>query len=58
MNNYYSMSVLAVIAIAGISINAVAQHNYKLVWSDEFNNNARDEKAWNIQENGDGGGNY
>ncbi len=57
MNNYYSMSVLAVIAIAGISINAVAQHNYKLVWSDEFNNNALDEKAWNIEENGDGGGN-
>lgn len=54
---YYSKSFLAVIVIAGISINAAAQHNYKLVWSDEFNDKALDEKAWNIEENGDGGGN-
>lgn len=57
MYHYYSKSFLAVISIALVSFNSVAQHNYKLVWSDEFNDNALDEKAWNIEENGDGGGN-
>lgn len=30
---------------------------YKMVWSDEFNGTQLDEKAWNIEVNGDGGGN-
>lgn len=34
-----------------------APTGYKLVWSDEFNGDALDEKAWNIEVNGDGGGN-
>lgn len=34
-----------------------APTGYKLVWSDEFNGTALDEEAWNIEVNGDGGGN-
>lgn len=34
-----------------------APDGYKLVWSDEFNGDALNEKAWNIEVNGDGGGN-
>lgn len=30
---------------------------YKLVWSDEFNGNSLNEKVWNIESNGTGGGN-
>ena len=30
---------------------------HKLVWRDEFNGDALDEKAWNVEVNGDGGGN-
>ena len=34
-----------------------APDGYKLVWSDEFNGTALDEKAWNIEVSGTGGGN-
>lgn len=30
---------------------------YKMVWSDEFNGTSLDSKVWNIEENGNGGGN-
>lgn len=30
---------------------------YKMVWSDEFNGTSLDTKVWNIEENGNGGGN-
>jgi len=34
-----------------------APDGYKLVWSDEFNGTALDEKAWTIEVTGSGGGN-
>ncbi|MCR5077168.1 MAG: family 16 glycosylhydrolase [Prevotella sp.] len=48
---------------AAIPLNSLAQatetvpEGYKLVWQDDFNGSALDEKAWNIEVNGDGGGN-
>ena len=30
---------------------------YKMVWSDEFNGTSLNTKVWNIEENGNGGGN-
>lgn len=38
-------------------LTAAAQPKYKLVWNDEFNGTSLDEEAWNIEVNGDGGGN-
>ena len=34
-----------------------APDGYKLVWSDEFNGTALNEKNWNIEVSGAGGGN-
>ncbi len=54
----YSKSFLAVMAMTAISLGAAADDvNYKLVWNDEFNGSALDTRAWNIEVNGDGGGN-
>lgn len=38
---------------------AIAHHwsDYQLVWSDEFDGNSLDLTSWNIEVNGDGGGN-
>ncbi len=53
------LSVLFSISQLLLSAQAtdVQPDGYKLVWSDEFNGNSLDEKAWNIEVNGDGGGN-
>ena len=53
MKRKFLLSTVAMIAAAA---PAFAQ-NYKLVWSDEFNGSALDEKVWNIEVNGNGGGN-
>lgn len=49
----------AVSALPGLLRAQIAEPpaGYRLVWSDEFNGSALDEKAWNIEVNGDGGGN-
>ena len=37
--------------------NSGATDGYQLVWSDEFNGTSLDTKAWNVEVNGNGGGN-
>lgn len=50
-------------ALLAMPVGATAQAidtapvGYSLVWQDEFNGAALDEKAWSIEVNGDGGGN-
>ena len=44
-------------AMADNGVHSGATDGYELVWNDEFNGTALDEKAWNIEVNGDGGGN-
>ncbi len=39
----------------GIAVSA--QANYRLVWNDEFSGTSLNEEAWNIEVNGNGGGN-
>lgn len=34
-----------------------AADEYELVWEDEFNGNSLDRSIWNVEQNGDGGGN-
>ncbi len=51
--------VLATVSPTVASAQAIegAPEGYKLVWSDEFNGTSLDEKAWNIEVSGTGGGN-
>ncbi len=42
---------------ANTPARATGTDNYVLAWSDEFNGTALDEDAWNVEVNGDGGGN-
>lgn len=52
------------VAVSGIAVQKyqpeevkAADTNYQLVWSDEFNGSSLDRNVWNVEQNGDGGGN-
>ncbi|MBQ7423714.1 MAG: glycoside hydrolase family 16 protein [Prevotella sp.] len=51
------LAASATAAMADDNGHAGATDGYQLVWSDEFNGNALDETLWNIEVNGNGGGN-
>ena len=59
----YFKTQLFALAMAALPLGAAAQaiegapDGYKLVWSDEFNGTALNEKNWNIEVSGAGGGN-
>ncbi len=60
MNKTSRLLSLAMLMAAPVITHAQvtdAPAGYKLVWSDEFDGSALDEKTWNIEVNGDGGGN-
>lgn len=44
-------------AVANAQAMEGAPEGYQLVWSDEFNGSALNEKSWNIEVSGSGGGN-
>jgi beta-glucanase (GH16 family) len=44
-------------AAADDGVHSGATDGYELVWNDEFNGTALNEDAWNIEVNGNGGGN-
>ncbi len=57
---YLSMLLTMVAPIAAMADNSPqsgATNGYELVWSDEFNGTTLNTKAWNIEVNGNGGGN-
>lgn len=57
---YLSMLLTMVAPIASMADNSPqsgATNGYELVWSDEFNGTTLNTKAWNIEVNGNGGGN-
>ena len=46
--------------VCAIALHANEQQNlgdYQLVWNEDFTDGALDTKVWNIEVNGDGGGN-
>ncbi len=53
----FAAIVTPVVAMADNTDHAGATDGYKLVWSDEFEGEALDENQWNIEVNGNGGGN-
>ena len=42
--------------VSGLALSALAQE-YSLVWNEDFTDGALDTQVWNIEANGDGGGN-
>ncbi len=42
--------------VSGLALSALAQE-YSLVWNEDFTDGALDTQVWNIEVNGDGGGN-
>lgn len=61
MKKYAYLAVLGAAAFAPSAAMAqaidTAPSGYSLVWSDEFNGTTLDENTWNIEVNGNGGGN-
>lgn len=57
MNHLKFLSLLVLAAMFSATAAAQTFDDYKLVWSDEFNGTTLDTDAWNIEQNGDGGGN-
>lgn len=53
---FYMLAAIAPTSAMAQAIDT-APEGYTLVWQDEFNGTALDEKVWNIEVNGDGGGN-
>ena len=53
----FAAIVTPVVAMADNNDHSGATDGYVLVWSDEFNGDALDENQWNIEVNGNGGGN-
>ena len=51
MNKLFAL--LAVSCLAGI----VSAQNYTLVWNEDFTDASLDQQVWNIEVNGNGGGN-
>ena len=47
--------IVSILFSFGIAVSA--QANYRLVWNDEFSGTSLNEEAWNIEVNGNGGGN-
>jgi len=48
--------LLAYLTIVCIAVNSMAQE-YQLVWNEDFTDASLDTEVWNIEVNGDGGGN-
>ena len=51
------MMTLAAAVTASAQAGQEMTDDYQLVWSDEFNGTSLDERAWNVEVNGNGGGN-
>lgn len=55
--------IVTVLAIGSINVfeknsqNVKADDEYVVVWEDDFTGNSLDRNIWNVEENGDGGGN-
>lgn len=56
MKKSISYISLALVFLAATTVSAVAQ-DYQLVWNEDFTDGALDTQVWNIETNGDGGGN-
>ena len=52
-----TLLLAAFTCIAAFAWEPVNRSGYNLVWSDEFNNGALNTEVWNIETNGNGGGN-
>jgi len=52
-----TISGLTIQEIKNKEVEVEAATNYQLVWADEFNGSSLDRNAWNVEVNGDGGGN-
>ena len=51
------LAVFATLTTLGAHADAIDLEGYRLVWSDEFNGTNLNTKVWNIEVNGNGGGN-
>ena len=47
-------SIFIVLLLAAVAVQA---QEYRLVWNEDFTDGALDTQVWNIEVNGDGGGN-
>lgn len=56
MMNRFLLCALALGASA-VASSATADDGYKLVWQENFNGDALNTQVWNVEVNGDGGGN-
>ena len=52
MKKLYTLLTLALLPLI-----AIAQKSYQLVWNEDFTEQSLDMNVWNIEVNGDGGGN-
>ena len=57
MKQLIMMMTLAAAVTASAQAGQEMTDDYQLVWSDEFNGTSLDERAWNVEVNGNGGGN-
>ena len=48
--------IYSLLIVLGLALNAFAQ-DYTLVWNEDFTDASLDQAVWNIEVNGDGGGN-
>ena len=48
--------IYSLLTVLGLALNAFAQ-DYTLVWNEDFTEASLDQQVWNIEVNGDGGGN-
>ena len=53
----FAAIVIPQVTMADNNDHSGATDGYVLVWSDEFNGDALNEEQWNIEVNGNGGGN-
>lgn len=51
------IALLLTLSVAGYAQHAGETDGYSLVWSDDFNGTALDTDMWNVEVNGNGGGN-
>ena len=58
-NVYMTLISAVVVPVTAMADNTIpaSSEEYMLVWHDEFNDSVLNERAWNIEVNGDGGHN-
>ena len=57
MKTIFKLSTFVLLAASATAISRAAASDYKLVWSDEFDGTTLNTKVWNVESNGNGGGN-